>query len=349
MAFQIWTMTAGMRDFINSLPKAELHLHLEGTIEPSTLVELSKRVDPEPLTLTEAQAIYHYDDFAGFLEAFSTVSTRLTGPEEYALVTRRMIEQLAAQGVVHAEVYFSVGELFRAKQSTPDTDESLFTETMDAIEKARIEGEEEHGVSIYWITDSTRHEGVCEAVRVFHLAAKFREKYPSIVGIGLGGDERIHASEPFRALFAQAAEVGLRLTNHAGENTPATFIWEALSVGSERLGHVCSAINDPALLNELRTRQIPLELNPTSNIRLGNCKSFQEHPLRKLFDLGLLVTLNSDDPGFFGSNVENEYYLAHTELQFTRDELKRLAVNSFNASFLPSDVKMKWINIIQNM
>lgn len=338
-----------MHEFIRSLPKAELHLHLEGTVDPLTLVELSRRIDPEPFTIEQAQAIYDYDDFTGFIHAFSTVSKRLVGPDEYELITCRMIEQLAAQGVVHAEVYISVGELFRARKSLPENDEDLFVKTMDAVERARIQGELDHGVSIYWITDSSRQEGVSEATRVFQVAAKYRDRYPSIIGIGLGGDERINASEPFRELYAQAAAAGLRLTNHAGENTPASFIWEALSVGSERLGHVCSAIHDRSLLDELHKLQIPLELNPTSNIRLGNCNAFHEHPLRELFDMGLLVTLNSDDPGFFGSNIENEYRLAHSELKFSREELKRLAMNSFHGSFLPSDTKIKWIKHIEDL
>lgn len=336
-----------MNEFIKSLPKAELHLHLEGTVDVNTLVELSRRVDPVPLTLEQAEAIYVYDDFTGFINAFSTVAKKLISPSEYELITCRMIEQLAAQGVVHAEVYVSIGELFRARKSTPETDDDEYVKTIDAIESARIEGERKHGVTINWIIDSSRQEGVSEADRVFHTAEKFRDRYPSVVGIGLGGDERIHASEPFRALYKEASELGFRLTNHAGENTPANFIWEAMSIGSERLGHVCSAVEDPALLEELKKRQYVLELNPTSNIRLGNCKSFDVHPLRKLFDLGLLVTLNSDDPGFFGSNVENEYRLAHSELQFTREELKQLAINSFAGSFMASDTKARWIATVQ--
>lgn len=333
-------------DFVRALPKAELHLHLEGTVNPTTLVELSRRVDAVPMTLDQAEAVYNYSDFTGFINAFSTVTKKMAGPGEYELVTTRMIEQLSAAGVVHAEVYISVGELFRARKSTKETDGDVFLKTMDAIERSRIQGEIDHGVTIYWLMDSSRQEGIEEAERVFHTVEKFRTRYPSIIGLGLGGDERVHASEPFRGLYAEAARLNFRLTNHAGENTPASFIWEALSIGSERLGHVCSAIEDPALLEELARRQIPVELNPTSNIRLGNCVSFKEHPLRKLFDMGILVTLNSDDPGFFGSSVANEYCLAHTELHFTKDELKMLARNSFTSSFLPSDAKAKWIEAV---
>lgn len=134
-------------------------------------------------------------------------------------------------------------------------------------------------------------------------------------------------------------EAGLRLTNHAGETTGPEAIREALSIGSERIGHALSAIQDQALMEELKTRNIVLELNPTSNVRTGVCPSFAEHPLRRYFDAGLLVTLNSDDPAFFGSDVANEYLLAHTEQGFTREELERLAANSIRASFLPETEK----------
>eukprot|EP01031_Cornospumella_fuschlensis_P035870 gene35870-43509_t len=329
--------------FIRTLPKAELHLHLEGTVQATTLVELSQRVDAVPLTIEEAIKIYEYDDFTGFLRSFSAVSKRLVGAEEYEIIAYRMIERLSAQGVSHAEVYFAVGELFRAKKDLQLDDREVFEDVFAALERARVRAEKEFGVSVFWLLDTTRHEGVEEATRVFKIAAAYQSQYPSIIGVGIGGDERVHASEPFRQLFKEAAAVGLRLTNHAGENTPASFIWEAMSIGSERLGHAYSAIQDAALVEELRRSQLPLELNPSSNVKLGNCPDFKSHPLRQLFDAGLLVTLNSDDPAFFGSNVENEYWLAHSEQQFTRAELKQLAINSFKASFLPDDKKQFWI------
>jgi len=186
-----------------------------------------------------------------------------------------------------------------------------------------------------------------EADRVFRKAAEMRPHYPSIIGIGLGGDERRAASEPFHAFYDRATRAGLRLTNHAGETTGPEAIWEALAIGSERIGHALSAIQDSALIQELKSREIPLELNPTSNVRTGVCASFAEHPLRPLFDAGLLVTLNSDDPAFFGSDLANEYLLAHTQQAFTRDELRQLASNSICASFLPEPQKVAWLSQIE--
>ena len=173
-----------------------------------------------------------------------------------------------------------------------------------------------------------------------------RAEFPSIIGIGLGGDERRCGSEPFREMYAAAREAGLHLTNHAGETTGPEAIWEALGIGAERLGHVLSAIDDPSLIQELKVRSTGLELNPTSNVRTGVCPSFAAHPLRSYFDAGLLVTINSDDPAFFGSDVAGEYLLAHTEQGFTRDELRHLAANSFRASFLPAATRASWLSKI---
>src|SRR5579863_2129857 len=225
-------------------------------------------------------------------------------------------------------------------------DPHCFEPIFAGLERARERASRELGLSLYWIFDAVRHFAVDEAGIVFRKAAVMRRQYPSIIGIGLGGDERRCGSEPFRAFYAQAREAGLRLTNHAGETTGPEAIREALSIGSERIGHALSAIDDPALMDELHTRGIPLELNPTSNVRTGVCPSFAQHPLRRYFDAGLLVTLNSDDPAFFGSDIAHEYLLAHTEQGFTGEELRALADNSIRASFLPDSGKNGWLSRI---
>ena len=332
-------MNSEIEAFIRRLPKAELHLHLEGTITPATLVELSARQDHQPITPAEAEALYRFDDFTGFIEGFKAVTRRLVAPEDYELVAWRMMQHLAAQGVVHAEVFISVGVIYMWRNFDPHAMEPIF----EGLERSRERAQRELGLSLYWIFDAVRHFTVEEADRVFRKAASMRDLYPSIVGIGLGGDERHTGSEPFRDVYWRAGLAGLRLTNHAGETTGPEAIWEALAIGSERIGHALSAIQDPALLEELKSRNTPLELNPTSNVRTGVCPSFAEHPLRRYFDLGLQVTLNSDDPGFFGSDVANEYLLAHTLQGFTREELRKLAENSIRASFLPDPAKTAWL------
>lgn len=333
-----------IQNFIRRLPKAELHLHFEGTILPSTLVELSQHHDARPMSLAEAEAHYRYTDFTGFLNAFKTVCDRLVTPEDFELAAWRMCQHLAGEGIVHAEVFISVGVVYRWQQNG----EAVFPELFAALERARTRAQRELGLSLYWIFDAVRHFTVEEGERVFRAAASMRARFPSIIGIGLGGDERRTGSEPYRAIYAASKAAGLRLTNHAGETTGPEAIREALSIGSERLGHALSAMEDPELVQELKVRSIPLELNPTSNVRTGLCTSFREHPLRRLFEAGLLVTLNSDDPAFFGSDLAGEFLLAHTEQNFSREELRQLAANSMRASFLPEPEKRLWLSRIES-
>ncbi len=331
--------------WLKGLPKAELHLHLEGTITPETLVELSRRHDAEPLRLEQAQAMYAYKDFLHFLDTFKAVSERLRTAEDFEFIAWRMIEELAAQGCVHAEVYISWGILLKFKPQLAITD------VMDAIERARVRGERELGISVLWIIDAVRHFGLEEAATVFRLAAKLRHTYPSIIGIGIGGDEERGPSEHFKELYAEAREAGLRLTAHAGESTgpvrgPAE-IWAALNIGAERIGHALAAQHDADLLRVLAEKQVPLEINLTSNVRTGCCPGFEQHPLREYFEGGLMVTLNSDDPPMFGSNLLGEYIAAQATFEFTLDQMRELAANSVEASFLPPDRKLKLMAMVE--
>ena len=332
-----------IRAFIRRLPKAELHLHLEGTITPATLVELSRRHDADPISLPEAEALYHFTDFTGFLLAFKAVCERLITPEDYELAAWRMAQHLAEQGVVHAEVYISVGVIYHWRNPDPDSFDPIF----EGLERARLRAEEELSLSLYWILDAVRHFPLDEAERVFRKAAQLRVNHPSVIGIGLGGDERRTGSEPYREMYTRAKDAGLRLTNHAGETTGPDAIHEALAIGSERLGHALSAIQDPELMHYLRSQRICLELNPTSNVVTGQCPAFREHPLRKYYEAGILITLNSDDPAFFGSDLAGEFLMAFTEQGFSRDELRDLAANSFRASFLPAATRDSWLRKVE--
>jgi adenosine deaminase/aminodeoxyfutalosine deaminase len=328
--------------WLRALPKAELHLHLEGTVSPETLVELSQRHDDEELTLAEARSLYHYTDFTGFLLAFKAVSERLRTPEDYELITYRMLERLAAQGVVHAEAYVSVGVVYYWRRIEF---ESLF----HGMEAARVRAEQQFGITLYWIFDAVRHFGPEEAARVFRKAAELRPACPSIVGIGIGGDERRAGAEPFRELFQQAQAAGLRLTAHAGETMGPESIWAALNIGAERIGHGLSAQLDADLMEVLAERQIPLEICITSNLRTGCCPTLEEHPVRRYFDAGLMVTLNSDDPAMFESDLQDEYRLAHDSFGFTGEHLRELAANSIEASFLPAARKVALVHQIEQV
>jgi adenosine deaminase/aminodeoxyfutalosine deaminase len=329
-------------DFLRSLPKAELHLHLEGAVTPETLVELSERHPAGRLTLEQAHSLYRYVDFTGFLMAFKAITERLLAPDDYELITWRMAQALAAQGVVHAEVYVSVGVVYYWRHTE-------FEPLFAGMERARLRAEREFGISILWIFDAVRHFGVEEAARVFRKAAEMRNEHASIIGIGIGGDERRTGAEPFRELYAQAREDGLRLTAHAGETVGPESIWGALNIGAERIGHGLSAQYDAELTEVLAERQVPVEICMTSNIKTGSCPSLAEHPVRRYFDSGLMISLNSDDPTLFGSDLLSEYRLAEQEFQFTPEQLRELAANSIEASFLPPDRKVALLHAIEDV
>ncbi len=327
--------------FIRRLPKAELHLHLEGTLTPETLVELGER-NQAPLSLEQARSLYQYTDFSGFMMAFKAVTERLLTADDYELVTYRMLERLHGQGVVHAEAYVSVGVIYYWARTEV---EPLFA----GMERGRERGERDFGVSLYWIFDAVRHFGIEAAGVVFRKAAELREQYLSIIGIGIGGDERRTGAEPFRELYAQAREAGLRLTAHAGETAGPGSIWAAINIGAERIGHALTAIEDPELMEVLAERQIPLEICVTSNLRTGVCASVTEHPLRSYFDRGLMVTLNSDDPAMFASDLEHEYRLGMRHFELTREHLREIAANSLEASFLPAERKVEWLRKLETV
>jgi len=327
--------------WLRDLPKVELHLHLEGTITPETLVVLSRRHDAEPLTLDVARELYVYDNFHAFLMTFKAVAARLQTADDYALITYEMVRELAGQGVVHAEVYISWGILLRFKP------ELTIEAVMDAVEEARLRAEREFGTTILWIIDAVRHFGLAEAAAVFRLAAKLMPRYPSIVGIGIGGDEAGGPAGPFREVYAEAKAAGLRLTVHAGESVGPESIWSALNIGAERIGHALTAQHDPELLEVLARRQVPLEINVTSNLRTGCCETYEAHPLREYFDGGLMVTLNSDDPPMFGSDLLNEYIVAQRLFGFSLEQMRELAANAVEASFLGPERKLKLLGRIE--
>src|SRR6266536_1562769 len=323
--------------FIRALPKAELHLHLEGSVAPQTLVELRQRHGKQS-TLAKAESLYQYKDFAGFLMAFKTLTEDLQTPDDYEFITYRLMEQLKAENVLHAEVYVSVGVCLWRKQD--------FDAIFEGLERGRARGGREFGISVLWIFDAVRQFGPGAAQEVFELAARYRDR--NVVAVGIGGDEQKAPPELFREAYAYATSQGLRLTAHAGESAGPESIWGALNLGAERIGHGLTACQDPELIEELATRQIPVEICLTSNLRTGCCGKISEHPVRRYFDQGLMVTLNTDDPAMLATSITKEYELAQTEFGFTDEHLRELARNSFEASFLPPEKKLEFLNLLDS-
>src|SRR5450755_4413265 len=324
--------------FILALPKAELHLHLEGSIQPSTLLELRQRHNMEGASLAEVEQFYNYKDFKGFLSAFKDVTGHLRTPEDYELITYRLMERLKAQNILHAEVIVSVGVCLWRKQD--------FAAIFEGLDRGRQRGEKDFGISLLWIFDAIRQFGAEKAQSVLDLAIQFRDR--SVTAFGIGGDELAGPPELFSAVYALAAEHGLHLTAHAGESAGPESIWGALNLKAERIGHGLTAEQDQELIEELAERQIPIEICVTSNLRTACCAEITQHPVRRYFDQGLMLTLNSDDPAMFHTSLIEEYALAQETFAFTNEHLRELARNSFEASFLPPERKIEFLNLFDS-
>jgi aminodeoxyfutalosine deaminase len=320
--------------FLRLLPKAELHLHLEGSIEPSTLLELRQRRG-EAVTPSQIEALYRYEDFPGFLLSFKNITEHLRTPEDYELITYRLMQRLKEENILHAEVYVSVGVCLWRKQD--------FAAIFEGLDRGRARGARDFGVSLLWLFDAVRQLGPQAAQQVFELAVQYHDR--EVVGVGIGGDEQKGPPELFRDAYAWAAAHGMRLTAHAGENGPPESVWGALNLRAERIGHGLTAFHDPDLVEELAQRQVPLEICLTSNLRTGLCPNLNEHPAKNYFDHGVMITLNSDDPAMFGTSLSREYQIAQQTFGFSDEHLRELARNSFEASFLPAEKKLEFLNL----
>ena len=319
-----------MDDFIARLPKAELHLHLEGMVGPRTLRRLAER-HGTPLGATGVAAgeaidrLYSTRDFRAFLDAFKTVCQHLRSPEDYEFITYEALRQLAGQNVRYAELTLSAGVILWMGGSVAES----FAGVAEASRRAR----EDFGIRTAWIFDAVRQFGTESAMEVVSHAARLQDR--GVVGFGIGGDERKAPAELFREVFATARSEGLRLTVHAGETAGPESIWGALEeLGAERIGHGLTAAEDPRLVDYLIEKQIPVEICLTSNLRTGCLDELQRHPLRRYFDRGMAVVLNTDDPALFGTDLNREYRLAREIFGFTDKELAELARASFRAAFL---------------
>jgi adenosine deaminase/aminodeoxyfutalosine deaminase len=322
--------TAGeAEEFIRALPKAELHLHLEGSIEPGTLAALARSHGVPELS----PEIYNYTDFLGFLQSFKQVCSLLRAPQDYHLITLRMIERLRRDGASYAEVYIAAGVMLWKGEA--------FEQFFQGICLGAQQGRAKYGVELRFILDATRQFGAEAAMRVAELAVAHKNQ--GVIGIGIGGDEKQAPPEMFAAVYEYARTNGLRLTAHAGEVAGPESMWGALrALHAERLGHGVTAERDPDLVKHLARTRVPVDMCPTSNFRTGAIARLEDHPLRRYFDAGMLVSLSTDDPAMFQTDLTREYMLAHTLFGFTAPELARLAYNSFQGSFLSAEDKARY-------
>src|SRR5215472_5714736 len=316
---------------IDSLPKAELHLHLEGSIQPATALTLMARHGVKA-TWQEVLQRYAFRDFPGFLETFKWLTSFLREPQDYALVASDLGEQLLEQNVVYAEVTLSVGVMLLREQQP----EANFEALLRAAEPF-----ERRGLRLRWVFDAVRQFGADAAMAVVEAAKTCQSK--TIVAFGIGGDELQVPAAEFRAVYDRAAEIGLHRLIHAGEIGGPEKIREAIELlGVERIGHGIAAIKDPALMDLLAERKVPLEICPQSNLRTGALArqlarsevGIEDHPLPAVFRHGIPVVLSTDDPALFGTMLRDEYTNA-AQMGLKENELVQICATGFQYAFNP--------------
>lgn len=325
------------RAFVDALPKVELHVHLEGSMRPETLLDLRERhqIDDLPATRAAIRQWYEFRDFDHFITVYLASVRALKDGADFAALARATADGLAAQNVPYAEVTF-----------TPWLHMSrgiALREVFAGLEEGRVAAERRSGVELRWITDVPGDMGVEAAERTLEAlldlgGAALGPQGGSVVGFGLGGPEV--ARPPFRAVFAAARAAGLHSVPHAGEAAGPESVWAALDeLGAKRIGHGISAVEDTALLARLRAERTVLEVCPTSNVRTGVVPDLAAHPLAALVGAGLAVTVNSDDPPMFDTTLTGEYLAALGPLGLSRTQLVACAATAIGGSFMPSAQK----------
>jgi adenosine deaminase len=317
------------------LPKAELHLHIEGTFEPDLIFELAERnriALPYP-SVEALRAAYEFSDLQSFLRLYYAAMNVLRTEADFAELTNEYLARAHSQGLVHAEIFFDPQA--HTARGVP------FRTVIDGLWSAVRNSEAHYGVSTKLIMCFLRDASVESALATLAHALPFGER---IVAVGLDSAEIGHPPEKFREVFARARAAGWRTVAHAGEEGPPAYVWAALDVlGASRIDHGVRSLEDPRLVARLRDEQIPLTVCPLSNVKLRVCGTLAEHPLRRMLDAGLLATVNSDDPAYFGGYVGENYALVSQALELEPATLVALARNSFTASFIGSEARARYL------
>ncbi|WP_432087484.1 MULTISPECIES: adenosine deaminase [unclassified Streptomyces] len=318
-----------LHPFIAGLPKAELHVHHVGSASPRIVAELAAR-HPDSKVPTDPEALADYftfTDFAHFIDVYLSVVDLVRTPEDVRLLTFEVARDMARQNIRYAELTITPYSSTRR-----GIDENAF---MDAIEDARKAAEAEFGTVLRWCFDIPGEAGLEAAEETARLATTDGLRPEGLVAFGLGGPEIGVPRPQFKPYFDRARAAGLRSVPHAGETTGPETVWDAIrDLGAERIGHGTSSVRDPELLAYLAEHRIALEVCPTSNIATRAVATLDEHPIRRMVDAGVLVTVNSDDPPMFGTDLNNEYAVAARLLDLDERGLAALAKNAVEASFL---------------
>lgn len=314
-------------NWFEEIPKVELHLHLEGAIPHGALWELIQKYggDPSVPDLQSLERRFHYRDFPHFIETWIWKNQFLREYEDFTLIAEAVASDLAGQNIRYVEAFFSPTDFTRC---------GLLTQRL--VEAIRIGLGRVPDVEMALVADLVRDNPVETAAKTLAEIGELRDL--GVVGIGIGGSEQAFPPEPFAGVFAAARQMGLRTSAHAGEAAGAESIWGAIrSLKVDRIGHGTRAFEDQSLLDYLAEHRIPLEMCPISNVRTGVVESLEGHPIRRYFELGIYVTVNTDDPKMFGNSLAEELRLLEAKLGFSRDDIRGLILQGLEASWLPPE------------
>lgn len=326
-------------DFLRKIPKAELHIHIEGSLEPELMFELAERngISLRYASVQEVRSAYDFTDLQSFLDLYYEGMKVLIDERDFYELTWNYLQRASSQGVRHAEIFFD---------PQAHTDRGVALETaITGIRRALLDGERQLGVSTALIMCFLRHLSAEAAMETLQRALPYREW---IAGVGLDSSEVGHPPEEFKAVFEEAGEYGFRKVAHAGEEGPPEYMWQALEdLEVDRIDHGVRCMEDPELVKRLGEDRIPLTVCPLSNVRLRVFGSIEEHPLKRMLQEGLCVTVNSDDPSYFGGYVGDNYCAVRDGLRLTREDFRRVAENSFRASFLDEERKQQLLSELE--
>ena len=327
-------------ELIKKIPKAELHLHIEGSLEPELMFELSKRnkIEIPFKSVDEIRSAYNFHDLQSFLDIYYQGSNVLIKQQDFFDLTWAYMLKCRKDSIVHTEIFFD---------PQTHTDRGIeFGLVVNGIHKALLKAEKELGISSKIIMCFLRHLDEESAFKTLDQALIHKNK---IIGVGLDSSEVGNPPSKFERVFKKAIKEGFLTVAHAGEEGPPEYIWEALDLLKvKRIDHGIRCLEDEKLVQRLKDDQIPLTVCPLSNVKLCIFKKLKDHNLKKLLNNGLIATVNSDDPAYFGGYLNRNLIECQMSLNLTEEDIKRLVINSFRSSFLSEDKKKKWIVRINN-
>ena len=334
------SINATMSDVISNMPKAELHLHIEGSLEPGLILKLAQKNNIKiPFSsIEEITNAYKFNSLQEFLDIYYQGASVLTTENDFYDLTFAYLRKANQQNIVHTEFFFD---------PQTHTERGIsFNTVFNGIYKATVDAEKKFGITSLIIMSFLRHLSEEDAFKTLELALPFKNK---IIGIGLDSSEIGNPPEKFERIYKKAKELDFKLVAHAGEEGPVDYIWDSLKLLKiDRIDHGNTSLNDKELINYLVKNKIALTICPLSNLELKVCTDLTKHPIKKMIELGMVATVNSDDPAYFGGYVNENFIQITEQLNLTMSDIKTLAKNSFRASFLDETNKNIWLKKVDN-